>query len=333
MIGVGLFLGLLLVHSYFFVLFVMFAGGLALGSNYVLAVTLFSDSSSPDRALGYKMFCDVLPGMTLNFMLPHLFAMGGFNYVAIALATCCGISALCSNWIPARTGRPVQPVSNPFRAQNAALPLFACCICLVYAVATMSLWAFLGQLGALKGVPLGQLGMVLGLASLLNGIGSLAGTAMGDRFGRVLPVAVTLSISLTSLAIIGFGNGSTAFIVATLMFSLVNNLTTLYYISSIASVDETGQFMAIASAAFSSGAIIGPPIGGRLIEHHGVQGMLIMPAVIWTLSFCLFVLFHVLAGRRLATASGTQTHVFDTVRRDNLSLLLQQDVIDQKRNG
>lgn len=118
---------------------------------------------------------------------------------------------------------------------------------------------------------------------------------MGDRFGRLRPVVVTLSISLASLALIGLGHGPTAFIVATLMFSSVNNLTSLYYLSSAASVDETGQFMAVASAAFSGGAIIGPPIGGRLIEHHGLQAMVIMPAVIWIFSFCLFVLFHVLA--------------------------------------
>jgi predicted MFS family arabinose efflux permease len=233
----------------------------------------------------------------MNFLLPHLFAMGGFNYVATALATCCAISGLCANWIPARTGRVVKPARNPFRTKNATLPIFACFICLVYATGTMSLWAFLGQLGGLKGVPATQLGALLGAASLLNGVGSLAGTAMGARFGRLLPVSVALSVSLASLTLIGLGNGPTTFIIATLMFSAVNNLASLYYLSSAASVDETGQFMAVASAAFSSGAIIGPPIAGRLIEHQGLQSMVLMPAVIWTVSFGLFVLFHIIAGR------------------------------------
>jgi hypothetical protein len=303
--GAG-FLALNFVHGYLSILAAMFTAGIGLGASYALTLTVFGDSDNPDRGYGIKFFFDVLPGASMNFLIPIIYASFGFHGVSTTMIGWCLLGAGSSLLLPAGGSKSQASINAPFRWREERLALFACFSCFVLLLGVMALWAFLGQIGTYKGFSITTLGPMLALGSVLNASGALIAAGLGQRFGRLAPVVVTIAINIAMLFVLGATTSFAAYATGSLVFCLTNNYTLAYAMGMVASLDKHGRFIPFTSACFSAGAIFGPLIAGHLLERFGLAQMLALPALAWLVSIAVFTYCY-----RVESSSGRQVFVGD----------------------
>jgi MFS family permease len=289
-----------LFHTYALIISSMFIAGTGLGACYALSLTIFGDSENPARAFGIKFFFDVLPGVTFNLIMPPIFESFGFRGIAGAIIFFCLIVVATAILLPPRGSKTPSQALGGISIKEDGLTLIACFSSFVLLLGVMALWAFLGQIGSTKGFSMKQLGPMLAVGSAINACGALVAAWLGNRFGRIAPVAVTISINIAMLAVIGMSDSFVGFAAGALVFCLTNNYTTAYTMALIADIDRRGRLIPFASACFSAGAIFGPILSGHLLESYGLGAMLTLPAVAWIAAWSSFGWCHRLAVRRHA---------------------------------
>jgi hypothetical protein len=291
---------MLFFRQYTLILASMFVAGTGMGAGYALSLTIFGDSNDPARAFGLKFFFDVLPGVTFNLVMPSIFQTYGFAGIVRAIVTFCVIVAVVSPLLPARGSKQIAQTTGCISIKQDGLALIACLSSFVLLLGVMALWGFLGQIGAMKGISMKLLGPMLAAGSAVNDVGALLAAWLGNRFGRLAPVAVTISINVLMLVVIGASQGFVAFAIGALVFCFTNNYTTAYTMALIADIDLRGRLIPFASACFSAGAIFGPLISGHLLETYGLTAMLTLPAVAWIAAWMTFGWCHRVARLRHA---------------------------------
>jgi MFS family permease len=297
--GVG-FAAMLVAQQYLLILAAMFVAGSGLGACYALSLTIFGDSDNPARAFGIKFFFDVLPGVIFNLMMPALFERYGFKGIAWANIAFCALVMATSRMLPRQGSKHPSEMKGGISLKDDGLALVACFSAFVLVLGIMALWAFLGQIGTMKGFSMQMLGRMLAVGSGLNALGALVAAWLGNRFGRIAPVAVTISINILMLVLIGATQGVTPFVIGSLVFCLTNNYTTAYTIALIADIDLRGRLIPFASACFSAGAIFGPLLSGHLLESYGLGAMLALPAITWVAAWSSFSWCYKMARKRHA---------------------------------
>jgi hypothetical protein len=286
------FFGLMFARSYLAILQCMFVAGIGMGASYALTLTVFGDSENPARGYGIKFFFDVVPGAAMNFLLPVIFRSFGFAGVASAVMGYALLGAASSWLLPGKGSKSATALAAPFSWRSERLAIIACFSCFLLIMGVMALWAFLGQIGDYKGFPASSLGSMLALGSLLNASGALLAAWLGNRAGRLAPVAVTLSLNTVMLVVLGASTGFGGFAIGALVFCLTNNFTLAYTMGMVASVDRHGRLVPFTSACFSAGAIFGPLMAGHLLEDYGLGSMLVLPAVAWLAALLAFAYCH-----------------------------------------
>jgi predicted MFS family arabinose efflux permease len=279
---------LLTVPAYLPVMACMFVAGVGMGSCYALSLTIFGDSSNPTRAYGVKFFFDVVPGALFNLVFPSLFATYAFHGVIAVIVGFAVLIMATSVLLPRQGTKTGSEVAGGISIKDDGLALVACFSCFVLILGVMALWAFLGQIGVHKGFAMSSLGTMLAVGSALNACGALVAAVVGNRFGQLAPVAVTITLNIGMLVLIGATGGFVPFAIGALVFCLTNNYTLAYTMAMVANIDRRGRLIPFASACFSAGAIFGPALAGHLLESGGVGPMLVLPAVAWLIAWLTF---------------------------------------------
>jgi hypothetical protein len=299
------FLLLILLHGYAEIFCTMFCAGVGLGANYALTLTVFGDSDNPERGYGIKFFFDVLPGMAMNLLMPSIFATQGFRGIAVAMILWCALGAGSAALLPSQGSKRRSQTMARFSLRSEGLALLACLSCFMLLIGVMALWAFLGQIGAYKGFPIKSLGTMLAAGSALNAAGALVAAGLGNRFGRLAPVAVTIAMNIVMLVLIGVTTSFVPYAIGALVFCLTNNYTLAYTMGMVANFDQQGRFVPFASACFSAGAIFGPLLAGHILEQRGLGAMLALPAIAWLAALYAFYICCRLDQRRRGSFANT----------------------------
>jgi hypothetical protein len=286
--GGGGFAAMLIMKQYLLLVAAMFIAGCGLGACYALSLTIFGDSANPARAFGIKFFFDVLPASAFNLVMPWIFDRYGFSGIASTIIAFCVLVALAAGLLPGQGSKLPSDMKGGISLKGDGLALVACFSAFILVLGIMALWAFLGQIGTTKGFSMRSLGSLLAVGSGANAVGALFAAWLGNRFGRIAPVAVTISINIVMLVLIGASHGFIPFAIGVFVFCLTNNYTTAYTIALIADIDVRGRLIPFASACFSAGAIFGPLLSGHLLESYGLGTMLVLPAVAWVAAWSSF---------------------------------------------
>jgi predicted MFS family arabinose efflux permease len=284
--------------DYYLIMACMFIAGTGLGAGYALSLTIFGDSSNPARAFGIKFFFDVMPGFLFNLLLPPLFDKHGLPGVAGSIVLYCVVVLIASALLPQRGSKHPSALAGRVSLKEDGLTLVACFSAFILVLGLMALWNFLAQIGTMKGFSMTALGPMLAIGSGLNAVGALFAVWLGNRFGRVAPVAVTIAINIVMLLVIDASKGFVGFAIGSLVFCFTNNYTTAYTIALISDIDVHGRLMPFVTACFAAGAIFGPMFAGHLLESQGLSVMLILPALCWVAAWSSFGWCHHTALKR-----------------------------------
>ena len=265
------------------ILLLMGTVGLAMGGLYALVMAVLGDSDNPDRAFGLKLGLETLPGAALLFLIPALIVpVAGFSGTLYVMAATLILLGAASFFLPSRgvKGRDSTSAVNTTQHKTGSviLPLLGLAASLVFFTGITASWAFLELLGAAKGLAHESIGSVLAIAFVICGIGGFVAAALGDRYGRQIPLIGIVLINCAGLLLLGTFTEIEGYAVGASLFLFSVNFTLAYTFGLTAEVDVGGRLVVLSAAGLSIGAIIGPAAAGRLLEAGGYGMMLIFSA-------------------------------------------------------
>lgn len=271
---------MLALPSYETLLMVMALAGAGTGALYALAMTIFGDSAQPERAFGFKLGMETIPGAVLLMILPVAVApVWGFQGMLITLAismVLMGVAPL--PWVPSRSERLAQVRSDvaPTASKESRVIVWLSLIAsLVFLTGIMSVWAFLELMGKKTGLSSDTIGAVLAVGFIINAGGGFIASSIGLKAGRFLPVAAVISAEVVGLVALGQFSSLTTYVVGAMCLLFSIGFVLAYTFGVMAEFDLSGKLVALGALCLSIGAAIGPAVGGLLIEAYGYTAVLL----------------------------------------------------------
>jgi len=245
-------------------------GLLGEGAFFTLSFTVLGGVRKIDRAFAIALTAAVAFGaavMAAAAPLERLLATVGplALLIVVALATLPFVG-----WLPSRSREEPAPSVAPARSYRrnwaAVLALVAQAI---WFGAPGAFWTFAEQVATDKGVPTDTAELALSVGELAGLSGSIFAAWIGDRWGRLRPIAgATIGMAFAAI-VYQYSVGAAVLGLVLSIFYAFWNYGTVYQMSFIAELDRTGRTAVVMPAAQVFGLSVGPFCAGRLMLTSG----------------------------------------------------------------
>lgn len=221
--------------------------------GWYLAVTL---------GISYAAFTLVIPGVLASMGLSGLFyCMGGLSMAV----------TLCVPFLPPQA-QTVEVKSEQKRtaAQDTARTHIAMALgaTLLFEACIGAVWNNITLIAGKSGYSEAQIGAGLANAMIVGIAAGIASGLLGDRWGRVLPLALGVGAIIVSQLLLRFLPGQVPFVVVSMMFFFAWFFTLPYFVGVVAALDATGRAAVASIVVQTGGLMIGPLIAGEVIRGN-----------------------------------------------------------------
>jgi predicted MFS family arabinose efflux permease len=237
--------------------------GLAMAAGISVVSGLFAN---PGRMFAFVMVAVSLIGALGLYLLPFGIADAG-----LAGAMSC-IAALSILTIPFHRVLPTPDIVSSRESatgvadlMNGPVVLLLVSLLLLF-VGHINIWAYFGRIGAHMAIPEVDIGAALSASLVAAMFGGLAAAALGDRLGRMLPIGIGVSVTLSSLFVLYMGSGYTSFALAAVLMMGSTGFAVPYYLGTLALHDRTGRLPVIGKLTLYAGMFIGPAMGAMMVQ-------------------------------------------------------------------
>lgn len=303
--GLGAGLVLLLCHlasgwveHYGALMAIRVMAGFAGGSMMSIALTALGDTRNPDRFFALFISGQLALGALGLAVLPGLIARFGLEGAFLALALVVTLSLAFIPLMPRRGGyeAPTQVSRVPLRRLlPGGIALVAC---FLFDIGVMMVWAYAERMGNAAGLDAVFIGNALAASLLAALAGSLLAAAMGARFGRILPLAVTLVLQAAALWLLGGELSRQGFFIGVMLFAFAWNFPVAFQLAITVSVDVSGRLVVLFLSAVKLGYAAAPALAALLIAERGsFRPVLLVAAGFYVVSA---VIFAALATRKVS---------------------------------
>lgn len=203
--------------------------------------------------------------------------------IAIALATLPLVGFFSLTQPPAGAAAVPEGPRNKNRLVILALIAQA-----VWFGAPGAFWTFAEQVATDKGIAGKSAELALSIAELASLFGSLIAALLGHRWGRMRPIiAASVGIVLTGTLYQLCRTPVEAGVVLS-VFYIFWNYGTVYQMSLVSSLDETGRLAVVMPAAQVFGLAVGPLVAGSWMTRSGDAAVAMSTAVFAALGVALY---------------------------------------------
>jgi predicted MFS family arabinose efflux permease len=266
---------------------VRFLSGIGAGILAAIATVSLGQSDKPDRNYGLLFAASLLFGTAGLWGLPLVLERVGLNGAYVFIAVLAVIVGFLSTALP-QAGSP-QPMASSVTASKqswmiAALVLLSITL---FWVQQNALYAYVERIGNASGLSAQYIGFTLGLSNLAGFAGASLVAWIGTRFGRFLPLAIATLIQLACLWAFAGTVSSVAYLIALAAIALAWNIVNPIQIGILATVDQGGRGLALASTAIGVGLAIGPALGAAVLQGTQYSSILWLTACLAVVSLLL----------------------------------------------
>jgi len=245
---------------------VRFVQGTVGGMEVGTAFSVIARTRVPERTFGMLLVVQFgIGGIGLMF-LPRLVAIFGTPVLFLTLAL---FSAVTLAMIPflGEYKRKAAPQSAPSAAGTVRwMPLgLALLALLLFQAGNMALAAYMIELGRFYGLKIGFISNTLGVAGWIGALGSLLVVFMGTRFGRVMPLAAALVLTVAGNALFHFSASQAVYAGANIGTAITWAFVLPYLLGMCAAFDPSGQTAALGGFCSKMGLATGPLVAGLLL--------------------------------------------------------------------
>jgi len=269
--------------------------GFAGGSLMSIALTSLGDTPQPDRFFALFIAGQLMLGGLGLWLFPGFLAQFGLGGVFGALAVVVLGASLFIPFIP-QQGRKIEPaVTSPSKsraANRAMLPgLMALLACFIFNLGIMAVWAYLERMGNAAGLEASYIGSTLAVSLAGALVGALLAAAIANRFGRVIPLILTLVVQVVALLLLSGELSRNAFLVGVMLFAFAWNFPVPFQLAITVSMDVSGRLVVLFLSAVKLGYAAGPVIAAQLIMMgRGFTPVIVLAGAGFVTSALIFVL-------------------------------------------
>ncbi|GAA3743326.1 putative MFS family arabinose efflux permease [Spinactinospora alkalitolerans] len=287
-----------------------FAGG----SLMVLTMSLAAQARNRDRVFGWWAVGQIALGAVGLAVLPPLFGAFGVGAFYLFMAVLMALSLPLIRFLPMRPltrsmeDGPMGDAQNP----NIAKVVAALVACLLFYVALISVWTFMGGFAEAAGIAPETSSRILSTATIIGVVGSFGATMVGGSINRRISLlggycAMALSITL----LFGVDN-ALRFGAAAAILKFAWPWTLPFLMSTLADLDPLGRATNLANLAIGGGLALGPLMAGRVVEATGGFGALVIIGIPVVVVSLLLILVAQPKKRKLIAAEEPGEMVFPT---------------------
>jgi predicted MFS family arabinose efflux permease len=147
--------------------------------------------------------------------------------------------------------------------------IMALLACFVFNMGIMAVWAYLERMGHAAGLEPVFIGRALALSLFGALFGALVAAALADRYGRILPLIVTLVIQVIAVVLLNGELTESAFLAGVILFAFAWNFPVAYQLAITVSVDVSGRLVVLFLSAVKLGYAVAPVIAAQLFLLGG----------------------------------------------------------------
>lgn len=243
-----------------------FAGGMLVG----VAFAVIARTRSPDRVFGVLLLVQFGLGGLGVMTLPRLVPLLGTGVLFAALIA---FSAVTLAMLPFLGPYPPRPATTPEAsgpaARSASWPRFALALAAIFLfqASNMGLFAYIIELGSAAGLARDFISTSVGAATWVGAAGCLLVIALGTRFGRALPLAIGLAVTLAGIWVLHFAGDRVIFVLANCLTGITWSLVMPYLLGLAAAFDRSGRAAALGGFASKMGLASGPLLGALIVRN------------------------------------------------------------------
>ena len=250
-----------------------FGGGIAYG---IFGATVAS-TPTPERLFAFISICQSILISALLVLLPMSQNQWGGQSIFLGLGLTGFLALLAVRAFP-QIETPTAAGSGKLVLSPAAGLLLLGALLL--AIIVMGIWAFSQQLGATSGLDDGQIGLVLGSATLAGLVGAGLAGILGVAFGRTWPILLgVLTMTLSMVALTGWPSAA-VFIVAQIGWAVSYYFLNPYILGLGAALDQHGRWAAAVAGIVNLGAALGPLIFAMLYQFVWIPWLLALVGIV-----------------------------------------------------
>ena len=240
--------------------------GAASGIVASVCVAYFHDASHSIRIVGTAMATQAIMGGGLMYVAPDITSSFGFAGICYLLATVSVVFLPALIYVPARgKERPKFIQGHSLIGVSSILTIVAI---IIFYIATFALWAYVERMGVASGFEPKFIGTVLGTCTALGFTGALTAGFIEDRFGMMWPVLLYVLGHITAALLLWFDAVPLAFIIAVALIQFFSyNFSGPILFGILSATDTSGRCSVLYSFAVSTGAALGPLLGGVIVSY------------------------------------------------------------------
>lgn len=241
--------------------------GMTGGSIFAVTVAALGDNRQPDQAFGIAQVVQGAMMFVAFASAPWImenWTVSGLYYMLAGLS----VLMMLTLWHYPSAGinRMADQYPSDSGANHTALIWIGLIASLLFFSNIFGFWTYIERIGQAAGLSTETIGWALGFSQFAAIIGAGMAALAGDRFGRALPLSISLlGLMLTLIILVGEFSAFALYLGAGLfqgMFVLANS----YQLGVISKIDTHGKFLVLVTGFQGLGSSLGPAAAASLIS-------------------------------------------------------------------
>jgi len=273
------------------------------GTAFVLGIAVVSATKDQQRNFGFVIASQVGFGVVANYVLPNFFIptmqFGGIMYPLAALAA---VFAVAIVWMPsgaASQAGAADAVGG--KAAGSVLPALTALLAMfVWCSGLGAIWSFVAQIAVEGGLERAVTGNAIAISSACAIAGGIAASAMGSRFGSLLPVGIALTVQVIMIWFLQGEMSFWQFVMTAAIFQIFWNVTGPFMMGTVSMLDSVGKISVLIPAAQIGGMFLGTAVAGQMIGGSGLTAANQVAMVCCVIAFVIFAPVAMRIGKQTA---------------------------------
>ncbi|MGC6511455.1 MAG: MFS transporter [Parvibaculales bacterium] len=249
--------------------------GLFCSFMHSLCMRILAEMPDEERAYGTRLSVELITISALLLVLPILF-IDKYQYAgaAYALAGFIVILSLGTLFMPQRKDIASAREQITFPTwQKAGKAYVALGIFLIYCLANVGLWIFVGEIAMIHDPEPEQMSLLFSVLKVLGGLAGIIGAVIGARAGTRYPNIICFVIISTGSLGLMYSNTLTSVMMSTWVWEFGFTLGCIYQTAGIARHDISNRLVMLVPTAFAVSSFAGARVAGLMITENDYDNL------------------------------------------------------------
>ena len=236
------------------------AGGLLVGIGFAI----ISRTSEADKTFGYLLLIQWSLGGLGIMYLPGLVPEYGTAALFLSLITFTVVTLMMLPFLPnyeIESNKTVKETKVSIKNPPLLMNLLAI---FLFQAANMGLFAYMISLGKAEGLSVAFMSNALGVASWVALIGALLVILIGTKFGRAMPLLVSILLTALCSWLLHFSEIANVYLITNIIIGITWAFVLPYLFGICAELDKAGQLAAMGGFASKMGLASGPMVAALI---------------------------------------------------------------------